>query len=115
MDKRIVSKEKAHFNLALEVAKYCFAPVPQKNNTDEVYQTRRDFADSKMLKMLCDCTDNLSFETLKEAILLYNQPDKTEFKAFVKKHYNHNSILIKVSKLDALKNYARKSQINKSI
>ena len=62
-----------YFKLVMHTTAQCFSPLTgiyyDKKNS---LSARKIFADSKLLKMYCDCGSMFSFEQLRKRILNYN-------------------------------------------
>jgi len=65
----------AHFNLVAEAIGECFTK-PKNCQTaldfKRVKETRIKFANSQLVKMWCDCSNNFEYEKLKKRILNAN-------------------------------------------
>lgn len=67
-----------HFNLIAEVIKECFKPITFSNtltykDIKDIKNIRNKFADSQLLKMWCDISDNFEYTRLSNAIKEFNK------------------------------------------
>lgn len=62
----------AHFNLIFAVINRCFF-APPRIGCEIVVRGRIRFANSKLLKMWCDCAENFEYKKLRKRIIDYNK------------------------------------------
>lgn len=68
--------KQCYFSLTMEIIKKCFTPIQlskTKKQKEDIIKYRIALADSKMVHLFCDCTDNFEQETLKKLIINYNK------------------------------------------
>lgn len=56
-----------------------FSERASKKRAKEIYNIRQNFANSKLLKMWCDCTDNFEYKKLKKLIIKKNEKYYDEY------------------------------------
>jgi predicted nucleic acid-binding protein len=56
-----------------------FSEKSSKKRAKEIYNIRQNFANSKLLKMWCDCTDNFEYKKLKKIIIEKNEKYYDEY------------------------------------
>jgi len=71
-----MNTNKQYFNLVANVIYQCFTPLSITKTewqTKKIKEIRRDFANTKMIELFCDCSDNFEFSKLKNKIIEHNK------------------------------------------